>query len=45
MDNKVQKTIGDVFDPYVETKTVFKFQPMKKLVSTTVKSAEPAATF
>ena len=29
----------------VETKNVFTFQPMKRLVSTTVKSAKPAATF
>ena len=30
---------------YVETKSVFTFQPIKRLVSTTVKSAKPAATF
>ena len=29
----------------VEMKSVFKFQPIKRLVSTTVKSAKPAATF
>ena len=31
--------------PHVETKNVFTFQPMKRLVSTTVKSAKLAATF
>ena len=30
---------------HVEMKRVFTFQPMKRLVSTTVKSAKPAATF
>ena len=30
---------------FVETKSVFTFQPTKRLVSTTVKSAKPAATF
>ena len=30
---------------HVETKTAFTFQPIKRLVSTTVKSAKPAATF
>ena len=30
---------------HVENKSVFKFQPKKRLVSTTVKSAKPAATF
>ena len=29
----------------VELKNVFTFQPLKRLVSTTVKSAKPAATF
>ena len=29
----------------VEMKSVFTFQPIKGLVSTTVKSAKPAATF
>ena len=33
------------FAPHVETKSVFTFQPIKRLVSTTVKSAKPAATF
>ena len=31
--------------PHVETKNVFTFQPIKRLVSTTVKSAKPAVTF
>ena len=31
--------------PHVETKIVFTFQPMKRLVSKTVKSAKPAVTF
>ena len=30
---------------HVEMKGVFIFQPIKRLVSTTVKSAKPAATF
>ena len=30
---------------HVETKNVFTFQPIKRLVCTTVKSAKPAATF
>ena len=30
---------------HVETKNVFTFQPIKRLVSTTVKRAKPAATF
>ena len=31
--------------PHVETKSVFTFQPIKRLVFTAVKSAKPAATF
>ena len=30
---------------HVETKSVFIIQPLKRLVSTTVKSTKPAATF
>ena len=30
---------------HVEMKSVFTFQPIKQLVSTTVKSAKPAVTF
>ena len=33
------------FVQHVELKSVFTFQPIKRLVSTTVKSAKPAATF
>ena len=33
------------FVQHVEMKSVFTFQPIKRLVSTTVKSAKPAATF
>ena len=33
------------FAQHVEMKSVFTFQPIKRLVSTTVKSAKPAATF
>ena len=33
------------FVPHVETKSVFTFQPINRLVSTTVKSAKLAATF
>ena len=48
MENKTQETIGDVYCPtvpQVETKSVFTFQPIKRLVSTTAESAKPAATF
>ena len=31
--------------PHVEMKSVFTFQPIKRLVSTTVKNAKPAAMF
>ena len=31
--------------PHVETKSVFTFQPIKQLVSATVKSAKPLATY
>ena len=30
---------------HVETKSVFTFQPIKRLVSTTARSVKPAATF
>ena len=33
------------FVQHVEMKSVFTFQPIKQLVSTTVKSSKPAATF
>ena len=33
------------FVPHVEAKSVFTFQPIKQLVSTTVKSRKPAVRF
>ena len=33
------------FVQHVEMKSLFTFQPIKRLVSTTVESAKPAATF
>ena len=45
VDNKLQKTIGDVYCPTCRKKNVFTFQPIKRLVFTTVKSATLAATF
>ena len=45
VDNKVQETIGDVYCPTCRNESVFTFQPIKRLVSTTVKSAKPLATF
>ena len=45
MDNKVQESTGYVYVPHVETKSVFTFQPIKRLVSSTVKSAKPSAAF
>ena len=41
VDNKVGESIGDVYCPT----SVFTFQPIKRLVSTTLKSAKPAALF
>ena len=38
-------TIEDLFCPTCKTKSVFIFQPIKGLVSTTVKSAKLAAMF
>ena len=45
VENKVQEAIGDVYCPTCRNENVFTFQPKKRLVSTTVKSAKPAATF
>ena len=48
VDNKVRETIGDsemCIVQHVEIKSLFTFQPIKRLVSTTVKRAKPAATF
>ena len=39
------RLLGMCIVPQIETKSVFIFQPTKRLVSTTVKSAKPAATF
>ena len=44
VDNKVRETIGDVYFPTCRKENVFTFQPMKRLISTTVKSAKPTAT-
>ena len=42
---KYERLLEMCIVPHVETKSVFTFHPMKRLVSTTVKSAKPAATF
>ena len=42
---KYERLLEMCIVPHVETKSVFTFQPIKRLVSTTVKSAKPAATF
>ena len=44
VENKVRETIGDVYCPTCRNESVFTFQPIKSLVFTTVKSANPAAT-
>ena len=45
VDNKVRETIGDMHCPTCRYENLFTFQAIKRLVSTTVKSAKPAATF
>ena len=45
VENKVRETIGDVYCPTCRKENVFTFQAIKRLVSTTVKSGKPAATF
>ena len=45
VDNKVRETIGDVFCPTCRNETCVYSSTKKRLVSTTVKSAKPAATF
>ena len=45
VDDKIRETIGDVFCPTCRKESVFTFQPIKQLFSTTVKSAKPNATF
>ena len=42
---KYKRLLKMCFVQHVEMKSVFTFQPSKRLVSTTVKSAKPAATF
>ena len=42
---KYEKLSEMCFVQHVEMKSVFTFQPIKRLVSTTVKSAKPVATF
>ena len=41
VDHKVQVTIGDVYCPTCRIEKCVTFQPIKRLVSTTVKSATP----
>ena len=45
VDNKVRETIGDMYCPTCRNENVFIFQPIKRLISTTVKSAKPVAKF
>ena len=45
VDNKVRETLEMCIVQHVDLKSVFTFQPIKRLVSTTVKSAKAAATF
>ena len=44
-DDKVRKLSEMRIVQHVEMKSVFTFQPINRLVSTTVKSSKPAATF
>ena len=45
VDNKEQDTIGDVYCPTCRNEKDVYISTNKRLVSTTVKSAKPAATF
>ena len=45
VDNKVQKTIGDVYCPTCRNEKCVYISAKKRRVSTTVKSAKLAATF
>ena len=45
MDNKVQETIGDVDCPTCRNEKCVYISTKKRLASTTVKSAKPAAKF
>ena len=42
---KYERLLEMCIVPHVEMKSVFTFQPMKRLASTTVKIAKPAVTF
>ena len=44
VDEKYERLSEMCIVQHVETKSVFTFQPMKRLVFTTVKSAKPAVT-
>ena len=44
VDNQAHEIMGDVFCPTCRKKNVFAFQPIKPIVSTSVKSVEPALT-
>ena len=45
VDNKVRETIGDVYCATCRNEKCVFFQPIQRLVSTTVKIAKPATTF
>ena len=45
VEKKYERLLEMCIVSNVETKSVFTFHPIKRLVSTTVKSAKPAATF
>ena len=45
VDNKLRETIGDVFCPTCRTEKCVYISTKKRQVSTTVKSAKPAAMF
>ena len=45
VDNKVQETVGDVYCPTCRNEKCVFISTKKRLGSTTVKSAKPAATF
>ena len=45
VDNKVRETIGDVYCPTRRNEIVFTIQLIKRLISTTIRSAKPAAAF
>ena len=42
---KYERILEMCFVQHVESKSVFTFQPIKRLISTTVKSAKPAVIF